>query len=97
MSKKSVKFKGEKAVKLENYLHAGNMDVSRELHNEIEPAIPEEKFIVKLYQYDGFVNYEYANLGNNLDWEHNWSQERTIDGFETIEEIEDALVEISFK
>lgn len=93
----SKKLTGKEAVKFENYMHTGNLDVSRELHDEIKPTIPEENFVVKLWQYDNFVNYTYANDANDLNWEHNWSQERTIEGFETIEDISEALEEVSFR
>ena len=89
--------KGDQAVKFENYMHTGDLDVSRKLHNEIKPEIPEENFVVQLWQYNGFVNYEYGNLENNLNIEGNWSQERTIDGFASINEILEALKEVSFK
>lgn len=97
MSKKFKKLTGKEAVKFENYMHTGNLDVSKELHGEIEPEIPEENFIVGLWQYGGFVSYIYANNANDLNREHNWSQERTIDGFDTIEEVVEALEEVSFK
>jgi len=95
MNTQIKKLEGKEAVKFENFMHTGDLDVSANLHEDIEPEIPESRFVIWIHEEDDGVWYEYGNLENNLNFEHNWSQLEKIVGMDTLEDVKQALEEVS--
>jgi len=99
MSDKKIRLEGEKAVKAENFLLKGNLEVSRELHDEID--IDEKDFVINLIEKDfmkDYINYEYADKSSDLNQVSNFSEVRSIEGFDSIEDFLQTIEnEVSFK
>ena len=95
--KKLKTLKGEEAVKFENFMHTGDLDVERELHEDIEPKIDKSNFIVQIWGSEKGLFYEYADTSTNLNIEGNWSQDSYIVGIKNTEHLEEIMLEVSFK